>query len=300
MELPQPNEMQIPAPYAATALNQAAPEKPRIWTVFLAFVTIVVISLVASGFYLGIAAVISGGITGDPHAKVKLVLENPNIMIPSFAVVGMTMLVITAICCALGPERVWDRVSLRSNRLGLQGYVAGVVLVYGTSIAAGQLIRPFADTNSPALKLIDKHLRSADGFMIALGAAIIAVLAPVAEEVFFRGYMQTRLRRRWGPTWAIGITALAFGVLHADPVHTPFAIAMGVAFGYVAERSGSIRPAIAGHIFNNMIAVIATRLPESVRSTSTSWPTFVVGVVVSALGVVWIRRIEAKQAADVR
>lgn len=300
MDLSPQAAPQVMPVHAEMAPNRAASEKPRIWTVFVAFVSIVAISLVTSGIYLGIAAVISGGITGDPHAKVKRVFENPNIMIPSFAIVGVTTLVITAICCVLGPERVWDRISLRSNRLGLQGYVAGVVLVYGTSITVGQLIRPFADTNSPALKLIDKHLRAADGFMIAVGAAIIAVLAPVAEEVFFRGYMQTRLRRRWGPIWAIGITALAFGAMHADLVHTPFAIAMGVALGYVAERSGSIRPAIAGHIFNNMIAVIATRLPESVRGTSTSWPTFVVGVVLLGCGVMWFRRIEEKRVADVR
>lgn len=279
--------------------NLAVPEKPRIWTVFLAFVTVVIVGLVAGVVYLAIASLVVGGLSANPSAKIRGVLENPNIIIPSFAISGITALVLTAICCALSPERMWDRLSLRSSRFGARGYVAAVVLVYGTSLAAGQLIQPFTDTKSPTLKLIDGHLRSADGFMFAVAVVIIAGLAPIAEEVFFRGYMQTRLRRRWGSGWAIGITALAFGAFHLDPVQSPFAMAIGVALGYVTERTGSIRPAIVCHIINNMIAVVGTKLPEN-QQQSTSWPAFAVGIIACASGVMWFRRKEKTAALDTR
>lgn len=275
-----------------------APEKPRVWTVFLAFATMLTVGLIATGIYLVVAAIVTGGVSGDPRAITQRAIANPNIIIPSFAIMGITALIVTAICCGLSPERVWDRLSLRSNRFGARGYVAAIAMVYGTSMAAGQLIQPFTDTKSPTLKLIDGHLRSANSFMFALAVAIIAGLAPVAEEVFFRGYVQTRLRRRWGSAWAIGITALAFGAFHLDPIQSPVAMVIGVALGYVADRSGSIRPAIVCHILNNMLAVMVTKLPESQHDQSTSWPAFAAGIIVSASGVMWFRRQEKRINLD--
>lgn len=304
MDLPQQDATMNSPVYAGISTpdhgmspNRVGPEKPRVWTVFLAFVIMAFVGFIASGVYLGVAAVATGGLSGKPRAKIEHVLDNPNIMIPSFAIPAVIGLIVTAICSGLSPERIWDRLSLRSSRFGARAYVASIVLVYGTAMAAGQLVLTFTDANSPTLKLLNGCLRSADSAMFVLAVAIIGVLAPVAEEAFFRGYMQSRLRRRWGPAWAIGITAVAFGALHADPVQTPFAIVIGVALGYVTERAGSIRPAIVCHIINNMISVMGTKIPESQHPKSISWPIFAAGIIASAVGVMWFR-IQEKRAAS--
>ena len=48
-----------------------------------------------------------------------------------------------------------------------------------------------------------------------------------------------------------------FGLLHADPVHTPFAVVLGVYLGWLTEVTGSVRGAVAGHLVNNVLSVWA-------------------------------------------
>jgi membrane protease YdiL (CAAX protease family) len=93
------------------------------------------------------------------------------------------------------------------------------------------------------------------GFVAVLLCA--GLFAGVGEELFFRGFLQTRLRQRWGVWPAICVTALAFGILHYDPVHSVMAFGMGVFLGWLVERTGSIRPAIAAHVLNNTAWILA-------------------------------------------
>jgi membrane protease YdiL (CAAX protease family) len=266
--------------------------KPRVWTVFLAAVVTTVVGFGATAVYIIIAGVIlvASGSSRDPARITELVLENPNIIIPSFAIMGISTLFVTAICCLLSPERLQNRLSLKSSLFGLKAYIAAIAVTFGASIASSQLAGAFTNFDSPTLKLIERHLRSANSFMFALAAILIAGLAPVAEEAFFRGYMQTRLRSRWGAHWAIAISAISFGLFHADPVQTPFAIVMGVALGYVAECAGSIRPAIVCHMFNNLVSVIGSRFTDDEKQTSVEWIVVAVGIAASVSGVHWLRR----------
>lgn len=267
-----------------------APKKPRVWTVIVAFVIVGIVGFVTSGIYLAIASVLMGNVSGSAQEKMTRVLENPLAMIPSFAIMGVTALIVTAICVALSPQRMRDRLSLHPSRFGIQGYGASIFVVSGTSMAVGQILSPLTDTNSPTLKLIDKHLRSTSTAWFVLAALIIAGLAPIAEEVLFRGYMQTRLRERWGAIVAITMTALLFGAFHADPVQSPFAFVIGLSLGYVTERMGSIRPAIVCHAVTNLLSVLGSRFAESERAEPTSWPAVAVGIILATTGIMWFQR----------
>lgn len=86
------------------------------------------------------------------------------------------------------------------------------------------------------------------------------IVAPLVEELLFRGVMQARLRALrgfWGrPGSAITITALAFGVLHlssAAPVHAALVVLPGIAFGWVYEHTRSIALCVALHSVANAI-----------------------------------------------
>lgn len=79
------------------------------------------------------------------------------------------------------------------------------------------------------------------------------VVAPVAEEVFFRGILQTFLVRIVGTRWrAIALAAVAFGLVHVSQVHTVVALALlGMLLGFAYERTGSILVPIGIHaVFN--------------------------------------------------
>lgn len=86
--------------------------------------------------------------------------------------------------------------------------------------------------------------------MIVISAVI---LAPLSEEMLFRGLLQSMLRRYFGRPWiAITITSVAFAMSHYPYWHTmPALIALSVAMGYNYERCGRLYPAIVIHsIFN--------------------------------------------------
>ncbi len=88
-------------------------------------------------------------------------------------------------------------------------------------------------------------------------AAVAALLAPLCEEVAFRGYLQRTLLRAVGPASAIALAAVLFAARHLDPVRFPALALLGALFGWLAWRGGSLWPAIAGHAANNAIAVAA-------------------------------------------
>jgi membrane protease YdiL (CAAX protease family) len=104
----------------------------------------------------------------------------------------------------------------------------------------------------------EKALRGLRGPLLAVAILIIGVIGPVAEELLFRGYVQSRLRRRWGVVPAVIIASVLFGLLHFDLVHSTFAFGLGLALGYATERSGSIWPAVWAHAVNNTISVLVS------------------------------------------
>ena len=109
-----------------------------------------------------------------------------------------------------------------------------------------------ADLEAPARELTDK----AEGLGVLVLAFVVVVGAPLAEEVFYRGLVQRTLLRSV-PVWAaIGITSVAFGVSHFQPLQLPALVAFGVVLSLLAHRSGRLGPAIWAHVGFNATTVV--------------------------------------------
>ena len=90
-----------------------------------------------------------------------------------------------------------------------------------------------------------------------LGAISIAIMAPLVEELLFRGAIEGHLLKQGkSPVAAILISSLIFGIVHINPAQVPFAFAIGAVFGWLYYRTGSVVPGIIGHFINNSIATI--------------------------------------------
>ena len=101
------------------------------------------------------------------------------------------------------------------------------------------------------------------GGQIVLGALAAVVAAPIAEEVFFRGFLFGALRRRL-PFWAAGvISGVVFGAFHVIPLLIPLMVFVGIGLAYVYERRGSLLASIAAHSAFNMVGytLIVTEWP---------------------------------------
>jgi uncharacterized protein len=93
-------------------------------------------------------------------------------------------------------------------------------------------------------------------------ALFASLLAPLCEEAAFRGYLQGALLTRHRPHAALAGSAALFAAMHLDPVRFPAVLALGLLFGWLAWRAGSVWPAVAAHAANNGIAsALATAVP---------------------------------------
>jgi membrane protease YdiL (CAAX protease family) len=87
-------------------------------------------------------------------------------------------------------------------------------------------------------------------------AVLVCVIAPMAEEFFFRGYFYGALRN-WNVLGATLITGLVFGSIHAGSAQWEFLLPLaffGAALCWLRERTGSLYPGIVLHCANNSIA----------------------------------------------
>lgn len=132
-----------------------------------------------------------------------------------------------------------------------------------------------------------------------VGLLSMAVLAPVIEELLFRGAIQGALMRFFkNPWWGIIIASLAFGAVHMNPVQVFYGSFLGLAFGWVYYRTGSLLPAILGHVLNNTVAVISALVygsfsePEVAGSAGGSVGALLFCSMVAALLVYAINRIQ--------
>jgi membrane protease YdiL (CAAX protease family) len=89
-----------------------------------------------------------------------------------------------------------------------------------------------------------------------LGVWVAAVLvAPVCEELTFRGWVLTALRTRHHPGRALFLSGLLFALVHLDPVRFTAVLALGTLFAWLAWRAGSVWPAVVAHVANNALGV---------------------------------------------
>jgi uncharacterized protein len=99
-------------------------------------------------------------------------------------------------------------------------------------------------------------------------AIMAVVVAPIVEEMLFRGLFQTALRSYLRRPWpAIVITSLLFAFVHEDVSHWPSLFVLALGLGYAYEKSGSLLRSIFMHaLFNGINIVIVLTMPPGLIS----------------------------------
>ncbi len=94
----------------------------------------------------------------------------------------------------------------------------------------------------------------------AIGAfaivALAVVIAPLAEEIVFRGFLFPGLRDRFSPVAAAVVSSMVFAIYHADVLVFVPIFLLGLMLAWVTEMTRSIWPAIIGHAVFNATAVV--------------------------------------------
>lgn len=110
------------------------------------------------------------------------------------------------------------------------------------------------DVSAAARELTDLATTPLDVVLLVL---IIAIGAPLVEELFFRGLLMRSLQRRFGPWPAMIGSSLIFAGVHLQLLQFPALFMFGMVAAWLTMRSGRLGPAIWAHIGFNSITVIA-------------------------------------------
>jgi len=92
---------------------------------------------------------------------------------------------------------------------------------------------------------------------LTLAIVLVGLVAPFAEELFFRGFVYRCFRARWGVTAGIIASAALFALIHVHPVGLVPIFFIGCVLAYLYERTGTLVAPITLHAVNNIVAVLA-------------------------------------------
>ncbi|MGI8758338.1 MAG: CPBP family intramembrane glutamic endopeptidase [Acidimicrobiales bacterium] len=90
---------------------------------------------------------------------------------------------------------------------------------------------------------------------VVLLVAIVAVAAPLFEELFYRGLWLRSVERRWGTGWAVVVSSLVFGAIHLQIYDFPALAGFGLIAALLTVWTGRLGPAIWAHVAFNLTAV---------------------------------------------
>lgn len=220
-------------------------ERQPVWPAWFAWV----------GFLVGITGVLV--LVGTIAAIIGADGDSPEFVVIATLAQG-TVFVGTAVWFAgrVAKPKAWH-FGLRSTRFwpALGWAALGVFSFYLVSAIYAGLVHPDAEQD------VVESLGGDEGTigLVVAGLMVIAV-APVVEEIFFRGFFYRALRSRFPIVVAALMDGLLFGVIHfnfdgADGllILPPLAL-LGFIFCLVYEKTGSLYPVIGMHVFNNALA----------------------------------------------
>jgi membrane protease YdiL (CAAX protease family) len=103
-----------------------------------------------------------------------------------------------------------------------------------------------------------EFLRNADTPRDRVAVMVMAiVVAPVAEEMIFRGYLYPVAKRTVGPLLSLGATSLLFAALHGHAASVPALFTLAVCLGLAYEKTGSLLVPMVMHAVFNAVSVAA-------------------------------------------
>ena len=228
-----------------------APALPLRWGLpdaLIAWVVGIVASVIAAAPFLGAG----GTIPHDREVVATLVL----LVVQNAAIVGTLALV--ANYKGLGSLR--RDFGLGFERADLAWVLAGV----GLAVVAGVLVLPITelaglkDSSQEVVKTFEQSAGVAEKIGVALGVVLVA---PLAEELLFRGVLLRSLLRRTSPTVAVNATAVVFALVHVlgdlgTGYYVPAFLLLGIVSGWRAVSTGRIGQSVCLHAGFNLLAAI--------------------------------------------
>jgi uncharacterized protein len=185
--------------------------------------------------------------------------EMSNIVVGSAASASIYLAMLPAVYLLVVRRKgvTWSSIGLRSPKSHAVGYtiLAWVFTFAGTLLVAIILTNLFGEEPpnvSEQLGVNDDPLTVAE---IAWLSIVSVCIAPVTEEIVFRGLLFDAFRSRWSFAVAAAATAFLFAASHQALLTIPGLMVLGLGLAWLRERLDSLYPAMWLHVLNNALAI---------------------------------------------
>ncbi len=196
-----------------------------------------------------------------------------------FAFLAQTVFISQVVCIVLPAALMTllftrnPRKSLLLDRWPKLSQVGGAALLAVLLFPLGQQfsvwvqqLYPFTPEVAEQAQSISSALAEAPYWWLPF--VLMAILPAFCEEIAFRGFVLSGLRHLGHKWWAIGISAIAFGMVHFFLQQKISAAAVGVVLGYLAVQMGSLVPAMVFHALYNSLALASEHLAQGLTEES--------------------------------
>ncbi len=114
----------------------------------------------------------------------------------------------------------------------------------------------------------------------------VVIIAPVVEELIFRGVIMHGLMRNYSKTTSVVVSGLLFALFHLNPWQFPATFVLGLLLGWLMIRTHNIGLAIIGHALNNLLVLLSITYHNQLESAVFGKINVAVTVIISVLLVV--------------
>jgi membrane protease YdiL (CAAX protease family) len=202
----------------------------------------------------------------------KLISDEPtNGLTPMATIIALA--IFTLVSVALFLKMKWAEVS--RNYIMTRPWFTlfwSVIAALGAIIPSAYMQELMPEWPDAIQRMIEQSAQQMMGIMNTPGGyAVICLLAPIGEELIFRGAVLRKLLE-WKPEhrWLmITFSAVLFAVAHMNPAQIIHPLLIGLLLGWMYERTGSIIPGVAYHWANNTAAFLLARLYQDPDITVT-------------------------------
>ena len=149
-----------------------------------------------------------------------------------------------------------------SANFGRLGGFKMALIVSGMTIATAFAAEPISSLLPEMPEWFEEIMSGLTGGNFILSFICVSIFAPLFEEWLCRGVVLRGLLTTMRPASAIAVSAVFFAVLHMNPWQALPAFLLGVVFGYVYYKTGSLKLTMLMHFVNNTMALIMSRIPS--------------------------------------
>ncbi len=282
-----------PARYKGRFRVQANSPSPRppAWPALAAYLAGFVFSLGSSVILIfAVATARSSGARSSLSAEAREFAFSTEGLLYGALVSAAALAAVALLTARLQREPVVARLRLGPTRASLFGFLEVTGGLIALNLACATTSEMLGVRESSVMDAVAHTLQSPTPGRFVAALATLGVAPGLAEEVFFRGLLQSRLVASWGRWPGIVAASAAFGLIHLDPFQGSIAFVAGLFLGWAVERFGGVRPSIVAHVVNNSVVVTLDAFGSaSDRSRLVQWGVIAVGLAACVASIALLR-----------